>query len=168
MPDRDRFYGGTVRWLGFRQTSIPATHGERFSGKPTYNFRGRLRFALQLILGYSTRLLYVAIAMGIIMSLISFALAIDVIIYKLTNPELPVPGWPSVMTAVFFTAGVTNVMLGLIGIYIGDLVERSKDRPPYVVHKRIGDFPGSTTSTVHSFAKKHNDNRARASRVPKN
>ena len=59
------------------------------SGKPTYNFRGRLRFALQLILGYSTRLLYVAIAMGIIMSLISFALAIDIIIYKLTNPELP-------------------------------------------------------------------------------
>ena len=163
VPDRDRFYGGTVRWLGFRQTSIAAMHGERFSGKPTYNLRGRFRFALQLILGYSTRLLYVAIALGIVMSLISFALAIEIVVYKLTNPHLPVPGWPSVMTAVFFTAGVTNVMLGLIGIYIGDLVERSKDRPPYVVHKRIGDFPGSTTSTVHSLAKKQRIDRARAS-----
>jgi len=43
------------------------------------------------------------------------------------------------------------------------LVERSKDRPPYVVHKRIGDFPGSTTSTVHSLANKQRIDRARAS-----
>jgi len=164
VPDRDRFYGGTVRWLGFRQTSIAASHGERFHGKPTYSLRGRFRFALQLILGYSTRLLYVAIALGIVMSLISFGLAIDIVIYKLSNPHLPVPGWPSVMTAVFFTAGVTNVMLGLIGIYIGDLVERSKDRPRYIIQKRIGDFPRIASSTdVHSFTRRQRISRAKAS-----
>jgi glycosyltransferase involved in cell wall biosynthesis len=163
VPDRDRFYGGTVRWLGFRRTSIAATHGERFSGKPTYNLRGRFRFALQLIVGYSTRLLYVAIALGLAMSLASFVLAADIVIYKLTNPALPVPGWPSVMTAVFFTAGVTNIMLGLIGIYIADLVERSKGRPHYVVHQRLGDLPGTTTSTVPLLKKKHRATRPLAS-----
>src|SRR5262249_32794930 len=163
VPDRDRFYGGTGRWLGFCQTSIPPAHGGRFRGKPTYNFLGRVGVARELILGHSTRPIYVAIAMGIVMSLISFALAIDIVIYKLTNPKLPVPGWPSVMTAVFFTAGVTNLMLGLIGIYIGDLVERSKDRPRYVVHKRIGGFSENTTSTVHSLSKEQQLNRARAS-----
>jgi len=37
------------------------------------------------------------------------------------------------MTAVFFTAGVTNVMLGLVGVYVGNLFEQSKRRPIYVV-----------------------------------
>ena len=140
LPDRDRFYGGTVRWLGFRQKSIVARHGERHSGKPTYSLRGRFRFALRLILGYSTRLLYVAIVLGLLMAVLSFAMAAEIVLYKLTNPERPVPGWPSVMTAVFFTAGVTNIMLGLIGLYIGELVERSKGRPPYIVYKRVGEF----------------------------
>src|SRR5262245_26176459 len=27
VPDRDRFYGGTLRWLGFSQTWITARHG---------------------------------------------------------------------------------------------------------------------------------------------
>src|SRR5437773_1194376 len=52
VPDRDRFYGGTVRWLGFRHTSITARHDKRFSGEPAYNLRSRFRFAFQLILGY--------------------------------------------------------------------------------------------------------------------
>jgi dolichol-phosphate mannosyltransferase len=141
VPDRDRFYGGTLRWLGFSQASITAHHGERFAGKPAYNLWRRFRFALRLILGYSTRLLYVAIVLGLVMAVVSFVMAGDIVLYAIANPELPVPGWPSVITALFFTAGVTNVMLGLIGIYLGDLVERSKGRPRYVVQQRVS---GST------------------------
>jgi polyisoprenyl-phosphate glycosyltransferase len=163
MPDRARFYGGTVRWLGFRQTSIAARHGDRFEGKTTYDLRNRFRFAFQLILGYSTRLLYVAIVLGLVMAVISFVMAAEIVVYKLTNPDRPVPGWPSVMTAVFFTAGVTNIMLGLIGIYLGDLVERSKGRPDYVVQRRVGDLPQNTMTTLQPLAKKRRDHRAHAS-----
>jgi dolichol-phosphate mannosyltransferase len=57
---------------------------------------------------------------------------------KLLNPDSPVPGWASVMSGVFFTAGVTNVMLGLIGLYIAELFERSKQRPIYIVRQYAG------------------------------
>lgn len=136
VPDRDRFYGGTVRWLGFHHTTIDALHGEREHGKPSYNLRGRFRFAFRLIFGFSTRLLYAAIILGLSFALVGFGLALDIVIYKILNPTLPVPGWPSVMTAVFFTAGVTNVMLGLVGIYVGNLVEQTKHRPIYVVAQK--------------------------------
>src|SRR5947207_7356052 len=95
IPDRDRFYGGTVRWLGFRQASITARHGERFVGTSTHNLRSRLRFAIQLILGFSTRLIYVAIFLGLVMAIVSLAMATEIVLYKLTDPERPVPGWPS-------------------------------------------------------------------------
>jgi len=159
VADSDRFYGGTVRWLGFRQTSITAPHGERFGGKPAYNLRGRFRFAFHLILGYSTRLLYVAIVLGLVMAIISFVMAANIVVYTIANPELPVPGWPSVMTAVFFTAGVTNVMLGLIGIYLGDLADRSKGRPRYVVQRRVGDLPKTATKKIESLAQQRRAHR---------
>ena len=49
------------------------------------------------------------------------------------NPDYPLPGWPSVMTAVFFDAGVTNVTIGLVGIYVGEIFEQTKERPLYIV-----------------------------------
>lgn len=137
VPDRDRFYGGTIRWLGFRQAAIDALHGEREHGSPSYNLRGRFRFAFRLIFGFSTRLLYVAIVLGLVFALISFALGLDIVVYKILNPARPLPGWPSVMTAVFFTAGVTNVMLGLVGIYVGNLVDQTKRRPTYIVAQKM-------------------------------
>jgi len=136
VPDRDRFYGGTVRWLGFKTTTVDALHGEREHGRPSYSLLGRFRFAFRLIFGFSTRLLYVAIVLGLCFSVIAFILAADIVVYKVLNPSLPLPGWPSVMTAVFFTAGITNLMLGLVGIYIGNLVEHTKHRPIYVVAQR--------------------------------
>ena len=133
VPDRDRFYGGVVRWLGFRTSLINAQHGERQYGKTTYDFRGRLRLAFRIIFGFSSRLLHTSIVAGLLMAVLSFGAAIVIVMDKIIHPSLPVPGWPSVMTAVFFTAGVTNVMLGLVGVYVGNLFEQSKRRPIYVV-----------------------------------
>jgi len=143
VPDRDRFYGGVVRWLGFRTSSINAEHGTRPYGRTTYNFRGRLRFAFRIIFGFSSRLLHASIVAGLLMAILSFGAAIIIVVDKITHPSLPVPGWPSVMTAVFFTAGVTNVMLGLVGVYVGNLFEQSKRRPIYVVAQTTAALDGN-------------------------
>jgi polyisoprenyl-phosphate glycosyltransferase len=163
VPDRDRFYGGTVRWLGFRHTSITARHDKRFGGEPAYNWRSRFRFAFQLILGYSTRLLYLAVVLGLVMALISLVMAAEIVVYAITNPTLPVPGWPSVATIVLFTAGVTNVMVGLIGIYLADLIERSKGRPRYVVQRRVGNLPKRIAAQDRSLAEKQRNRQPQAS-----
>ena len=145
VPDRDKFYGGTLNWLGLPTATIYAAHGDRFSGEPTYNFRGRLRLAWRIIVGHSTRLLYLAIAIGILMALASFGIGGWVIVAKLRNPSLPTPGWPSVITAVFFAAGVTNIMVGFIGIYLAELVSWSKGRPRYLIGQTVGEQNGLRT-----------------------
>ncbi|HEU0060078.1 MAG TPA: glycosyltransferase family 2 protein [Hyphomicrobiaceae bacterium] len=133
VPDRDKFYGGTLRWLGYDIAAIDVEHGTRFGGRTSYNFRGRLRFAWRLIIGHSTRLLYLATALGFIMAVGSLIMGTLVIVDKLRYPDLPVAGWPSVITAVFFAAGMTNIMLGLVGAYLGELFNWSKGRPRYVI-----------------------------------
>jgi putative glycosyltransferase len=93
----------------------------------------RVRLAFELIVGFSTRLLYISVALGLLMAIASFVMAGFIIAEKLTNPNYIVPGWPSVMTAVFFTAGVTNVAIGLVGIYIAQIIQQTKSRPLYIV-----------------------------------
>lgn len=133
VSDRSYYYGGTIRWLGFKSSTIDADHGERYSGDPVYTFRTRLRFAIKIIVGYSNKLLYFAIFAGLAMSFISFLMGGYIIINKIINPMLPIPGWPSIITAILFTAGVTNIMLGIVGLYMSDLVERTRGRGSYVI-----------------------------------
>lgn len=133
LREPTRFYGGMLRWVGFRHGSIDAPHGVSHGGRTTYSFSKRIRFAVNLIVGFSTRLLYLSIALGLAMALISFAMAAFIIAEKLLYPNYPVQGWPSVMTAVVFIGGVTNVTIGLMGLYIGQVLQQTRDRPLYIV-----------------------------------
>jgi polyisoprenyl-phosphate glycosyltransferase len=146
LREPTRFYGGLLRWVGFNHTSITAVHGARFAGQPSYNFVKRLEFGFGLIVGFSTRLLYMSIILGLLMALASFVMAAYVVAKTFAHPELPVPGWPSVMTAVVFTAGVTNMSLGLTAIYIGRIFEQTKGRPLYVIGCQTGGILSRTLS----------------------
>jgi dolichol-phosphate mannosyltransferase len=138
VPDRDRFYAGTVRWLGFPVAEVEAEHGERFGGRPAYGLRGRLRLARRVIIGYSTRLLHAALFLGAAMALVAFVAALWIVITVLSSPERSVPGWPSVFVSVIFVGGLTNIVLGVIGIYLAELFDWAKGRPRYVVRQRLG------------------------------
>jgi polyisoprenyl-phosphate glycosyltransferase len=128
-----RFYGGILRWVGFKHGSISATHAAPDGGQTSYSFFKRIRFAVGLIVGFSARLLYISIVIGIVMAAGSFVMAGLIVIDKLLNPNSPLQGWPSVMTAVFFTAGITNVAIGITGIYIGQILQQTRGRPLYIV-----------------------------------
>lgn len=133
VRENNRFYGGILRWVGFRHGSIDAQHAPPDDGQTSYSFIKRLRFAFGIIIGFSNRLLYIAIAVGLLMALGSFLAAAYIVIEKLRTPDYIIQGWPSLMTAIFFTAGVTNVAIGLTGMYIGQILQQTKGRPLYIV-----------------------------------
>ena len=133
LREQGRFYGGILRWVGFKHGSIVASHAPSHAGETSYSYIKRVRFAASLIVSFSTRLLYISIVAGLLMALVSFVMAAFIIVDKILYPDYPLQGWPSVMTAIFFTAGVTNVTIGLTGIYIGQIFQQTKGRPLYVV-----------------------------------
>jgi hypothetical protein len=133
LREPGRFYGGMLRWVGFRHGSISASHAPPDAGQTSYSFAKRVRFALSVIVSFSTRLLYISILVGLLMAIASFVMAGLIIADKILYPDYPLQGWPSVMTAIFFTAGVTNVAIGLTGIYIAQILQQTRGRPLYVV-----------------------------------
>jgi dolichol-phosphate mannosyltransferase len=134
FPENARFYGSTIKWLGFDTTFIEAQHGTRFKGKPSYTFRKRLKLALDIIIAFSERPLRFAIGLGIAMSAASL-LSIFVIMmsfYINITDDLLIPTLISILILVF---GMIFIILGIIGTYLGRVFTEVKKRPLYIISK---------------------------------
>lgn len=136
FPENSRFYGSTIKWLGFRSSSISATHGKRFEGKPSYTLQKRFKLAADIILAFSDRPLKIAIGLGLIMSALSIFMVAWILI-GVRSWGFSVVGWPSLIAAIFFSTGIILVILGILGVYLGQVFKEVKNRPLYLISESI-------------------------------
>lgn len=116
--------------------SVPVDHFERAYGKSNYTLK-KLLALWSNIMGFSTVPLRIAQRTGIFFSAFGLIGAIIVFINKLIHPSVAV-GWSSMMVALFFFSGIIIFFLGLIGEYIGRMMQNINNTPQYVV-KEIYD-----------------------------
>ena len=136
FPENSRFYGSTIKWLGFRTSSVSATHGKRFEGKPSYTLQKRFKLAADIILAFSDRPLKIAIGLGLAMSTLSISMVTWILI-GVSSWGFSVVGWPSLIAAIFFSTGIILVILGILGVYLGQVFKEVKNRPLYLISDTI-------------------------------
>jgi len=136
FPENARFYGSTILWLGFKRSHIYADHGTRFSGKPAYTIKKRIKLATDIIIAFSERPLKLAIWIGFFLSAISIILAVK-IVYGAIKWGNNVLGWTSLITAILFASGIILVVLGIIAIYVGQIFREVKKRPLYIISEEL-------------------------------
>ena len=136
FPENARFYGSTIKWLGFKRSFILADHGVRHSGKPSYTMRKRFKLASDIILSFSERPLKLAIGFGLLMSSISILLALW-IFYGTFKWGFSVTGWSSVIVSILFSSGIILTVLGIIGIYLGRTFQEVKRRPLFIISETL-------------------------------
>jgi glycosyltransferase involved in cell wall biosynthesis len=132
MRESGRFVRGMFSWIGFKQTGVPYERHERFAGETKYPLRKMLRFAATGVTSFSEAPLRLALNLGFLVSLVSFILGIFAIVAKITG-VFTVPGWASIVVTVTLIGGVQLIVLGVIGVYIGDIHTEVKRRPLYIV-----------------------------------
>ncbi|MDU1193134.1 MAG: glycosyltransferase, partial [Enterobacteriaceae bacterium] len=72
---------------------------------------------------------------GLGVSAFAFIYAAWMIIDKLIWGN-PVPGYPSLMTAILFLGGVQLIGIGVLGEYIGRIYVEVKKRPRYILRNK--------------------------------
>lgn len=132
LRERHRFMKGLFTWVGFRQTSIVYHREARVAGRTKFNYWKLWNFALEGITGFSTAPLRVSTYLGLVVAAFAFVYGAWIVAKTLLWGE-PVPGYPSLMTAVLFLGGVQLIALGIIGEYLGRLYEEAKQRPLYLI-----------------------------------
>jgi glycosyltransferase involved in cell wall biosynthesis len=138
FPEKSRFYNSTILWLGFKRTNIFANHGKRYSGKPSYTLRKRTKLAADIILAFSDRPLKFAIFLGAFIFFISVLLTMYFIFIEI-NFGFAIQGWPSLVVLITFFGGILLFMLGVLGIYIGQIFEEVKKRPLFIIDQEINN-----------------------------
>ena len=137
LPERHRFLRGLVPWLGFRQTTIRYHAPSRWAGSAKYTFGRSLRLALDGMTAFSFYPLRLLGLAGYTITLLAFLYGVySVAMYLFTRST--VPGWASQVVCVTFLGGCQMAMLGILGEYIGRILEQVKGRPIYVVRQLKG------------------------------
>jgi len=138
MPERDRFLRGLRSWVGFRQTGVPYTRPERFSGESTNSMLDNLRWAKRGIFSFSYQPLeLISILAFAVTVLTGLAILLYGLLY-LVIPQAP-RGFLTVLVAVLFLGAVQLFSLSIIAEYLGRIFEEVKQRPPYIVREIRND-----------------------------
>ena len=143
MPERTRYVRGMFSWVGFRQVGVTYERHGRYAGDSKYSLLRLVNLALSGIVGFSTLPLRLAIAIGAAVSTISFVIGIWALAARLADVFVP-PGWTSTVVIVAFIGGVQLLLMGVLGLYIGNIYEEVKARPLYVIDEAVG--LGATTA----------------------
>ena len=135
LKDQDRLYIQLLKWIGFRSTYVPVEHRERYEGKSSYSISKLFLTAIQGWTSYSDKLLRLSIYSGLLISAITLLVGIYIVIsYFLKSFQ---PGWPSLIVAILFSTGLILMSIGITGIYIGKIFEQTKQRPLFIIDKKL-------------------------------
>lgn len=132
FSENELFIRGIISWVGFSQYAVNYKPHARFSGQSKYTVSKMIRFAIQGITSFSTRPLYMAIFLGLGISVLAFVLYMGYVIYSLYFGHV-ISGWASLISTVVFFGGLNLIVLGIIGVYVGKLFMQSKGRPNYLI-----------------------------------
>ena len=138
MAECHRFSKGIFAWVGYDTCFIPYTACERTAGTTKWNFRKLMNYAIDGIIGFSTKPLRLATYLGILTAIAAVIYLVVVVLQKLIV-GIDVPGFATIIVLTLLLGGIQLFCIGIIGEYVGKIFEQSKDRPIYVA-KEILDY----------------------------
>ena len=134
LPEYHRFYRGMVEWIGFRSVILPYTPSPRLAGRSKYSLRKMLRLAGDGMFSFSLAPLRLAIVIGLLFLVLLAVEIVYVLSYFIRGEEHAlVPGWSSLMLMLTMSSGISMILLGILGFYVGMIFQEVKRRPVYVV-----------------------------------
>ena len=137
LPEHNKFLRGLFSWVGYKQIPFQYERKERFAGKTKYPLKKMLKLASDGIISFSTKPLKIVGVLGIVSIIISLIILIYSLLSFIFNWGNLTSGWTSIMVAITLFSGVQLLSLWIMSEYIGRIYDETKQRPQYIVEKKI-------------------------------
>lgn len=137
MEERNRFVRGLFAWVGFSSCGIEHERPPRYGGESKAHTLKVLDLALKGVFAHSLAPLRLISLLGIALSALS-GLTIVLLAIKFVLFGVPFPGFGSIIAAMLLLFGITFCMVGILSEYVGLIYEEVKQRPNFVVRRRVG------------------------------
>jgi len=131
LGEYHRFSKGIFAWVGYETKFIPYTALPRANGTTKWNFNKLFNYAIEGIIGFSTKPLRYSIYIGTFTAVAALLYLIWVVIEKLVW-GIDIPGYATIIVLTLLLGSIQLFCIGIIGEYVGRTFEQSKDRPVYI------------------------------------
>lgn len=133
LQDQQPYLRGAIAALGFRQRGIPYDRQARERGESKFPLRKLLALAIDGILNHSIVPLRIALALGILMFVLSVIGICGYAFFKLVLNKPWPAGFATTTLLQLLAIGLNSIFLGIIGEYLGRIYRQVKPRPLVVV-----------------------------------
>ena len=145
VRERGRFFKGLSIWIGFRQRQIDYQPVARIGGSTKWSLWKLLLLSLNGVTSFSRMPLRISTLLGFAMAFTAFVYGLWITIACLIN-GVELPGVPGVIAIMVLIGGVLLINLGILGEYLGEILDEVKARPLYIIaehmqRERLDDLP---------------------------
>lgn len=136
MGDSVRWFPIMVKWVGFHIGYLPVEHSERAEGKSSYSLRRLLSVASDNMVAFSNKPLRLMLQFGFIVVVLSIIIALFYLIRYLSG-GIEVDGFTTMVISMWLLGGIMIMLIGMTGIYIGKIFDKTKERPLYIIREKL-------------------------------
>jgi polyisoprenyl-phosphate glycosyltransferase len=136
MREPMRSFPSMIAWVGFKKGFVDVNHQARFEGRSSYNWKKLVNLAMDIILAYSDKPLKITVKFGFTIAITSFLVACGYLAAYLFG-YISVSGFASLIISIWFLSGLMILILGILGLYLGKVFEAVKNRPLYIIDKKL-------------------------------
>jgi len=137
LPEKSRFLRGLVAWPGYESAVVQYKRDLRAAGKTHYSLTKMINFALEGIISFSAKPLYLATYLGFFSAVIGGVGILYAVVGRIFFSQYWVTGWTALFVSIMFMGGVQLITIGIIGEYIGKIYKELQNRPLYLVKEKI-------------------------------
>jgi nucleoside-diphosphate-sugar epimerase/glycosyltransferase involved in cell wall biosynthesis len=130
--ERDSFLRGLRAYVGFRQVAVDYVRSKRMFGSSTNNWIRNIGWAKKAIFSFSRTPLHLLTAAGAVACVITGVLVAIGLGIAVLRPELAPRGIALLALIQIFFSSFIILGLGLLGEYVGKILEETKARPAFI------------------------------------
>ena len=139
MDEKNTFFPFLLIWLGYEFVSIPYVRRKRELGTSTYTLSKKIKAFVDSFVAFSFFPIRLISVSGLILGILAFIYGLIVIFGKVFG-FVDSTGWSSMMVVILFVSSFQMIALGIIGEYVWRGLEASRNRPSYLIEKKLGEF----------------------------
>lgn len=136
LPEKNRYVRGLVSWVGYKQTFVEFVRQERFAGESKYPLKKMIKLAFDGITSFSYKPLVISGYLGALAFLMGIILLLGISIKDLIE-KINILNLGFILSINLIMFGLTLGSIGILGQYIGRIMDETKDRPLYIVDSII-------------------------------
>lgn len=131
-----RYFPALMANIGFEATSVTLPRDERTIGQSSYSLKKLMSLSVDALISYSEKPLRLMALTGAAVAAASLLVSLYYFVSAIFH-QIELPGFASIIIAIFFFGGMTIFLVSFVGLYLGLTLREVRGRPIFIVDEMI-------------------------------